>query len=406
MTFRLLTFALLLAFAATTGHADDLSGSRFTLGTFGTLGVVYQNARGLAYRRNISQGHGARAGELDLGADSLLGLQVTGGITSDLDAQVQTIVRRNSEGVWRPQLARAFARYQPSQAVMVRAGRIGLGVFLLADALDVGYSYLTIRPPVEVYGMLASDEFDGVDATFSRRLGDGVGRIRVLGGHLPYETALADGSVATIANAKTFGITADYLYGDWQTRAALLQIHVPGGSDPVASALARTGFPQAVALAGELDRSPENSYGAELGATYDGDPLEAALVLVHLNSDFLAGPKFNSAFALLGYRIAQLTPYTAFAMTDSFATTQPSGLPPLPIFEPLIAAAQEDQTALQTTQRDFSLGVRYDFAAHVDLKAQIDRVWLHQSGLIFDYDVPPPGHTSLTVFGVAFDFAF
>lgn len=406
MTFRSLILALLLVLVAPTGLADDLSGSHFTLGAFGTLGAVYQNASGLAYRRNISQGHGARAGQLDLGTDSLLGLQVAGRITSDLDAQVQTIVRRDSEGVWRPELARAFARYQPSQSVMVRAGRIGLGVYLLADALDVGYSYLTIRPPVEVYGQLASDELDGADVTFSRRLGEGVGRIRVLGGRLPFEIALANGTVTTIDNAKIFGATADYLYGNWQTRAALLEIHVPGGSDPVASALAQTGFPQAVALAGELSRSPQNSYGAEVGTTYDGDPLQAALVLVHLNSDYLSGPKFNSAFALLGYRLAQLTPYAAFAMTDSFATTEPSGLPPLPMLEPLIAAAQEDQIALQTTQRDFSLGVRYDFAPHVDVKAQIDRVWLHQSGLIFDYAVPPPGQTSLTVFGLALDFAF
>lgn len=406
MTLRSLTFALLLALAASTGRADDLSGSPFVFRAFGTLGAVYQNARGLAYRRDVSQGHGARAGEVDLGTDSLLGLQVTGRASSSLDAQVQTIVRRNAAGVWRPELARAFARYQPSETVMVRAGRIGLGVFLLADALDVGYSYLTIRPPVEVYGMLASDEFDGADATFSRRLGAGVGRIRVLGGRLPFEIAFANGMVSNIDGAAVLGLTVDYLYGDWQTRAALLEIHAPGGSDPVAPALARTGFPQAVHLAGELNPSAQNSYGGEIGATYEGDPLGAALVFVHLDSDYLAGPKFNAAFALASYRIAQLTPYTAFSMTDSFATTQPTGLPPLPLFEPLIAAAQEDETALQTTQRDFSIGARYDFAPHVDLKMQIDRIWLHQSGLIFDYNVPPPGHTSLTVFGVALDFAF
>lgn len=406
VTFRSATLALLLALTASTGHADDLSGSPFTFGAFGTLGATYQDARGLVYRRDISQGHGARAGQVDLGTDSLLGLQVTGRITTDLDAQVQTIVRRNAEGVWRPELARAFARYEPNQGVMVRAGRIGLGVYLLADALDVGYSYVMIRPPVEVYGMLASDEFDGADATFSRHLGEGVGRIRVLGGRLPFEIALADGTTITMDSDKVFGITADYLHGDWQTRAALLEIHVPGGGDPVAPALAATGIPQAVALAGALSRSPQNSYGAEIGATYDGDPLQAALVLVHLNSDYLTGPKFNSALALFGYHIAQLTPFAAFAVTDSFATFQSTGLPPLPIFEPLITAAREDQTVLKTTQRDFSVGVRYDFAPHVDLKAQIDRVWLHQSGLIFDYNVPPPGHTSLTVFGVALDFAF
>lgn len=406
MTLRSLFPALLLALTAATGRADNLSDSRFTLGAFGTLGAVYQNAHGLAYRRSVSQGHGARAGEIDLGTDSLLGLQATGQVTTSLDAQVQTLIRRDAQGVWRPELARAFARYRPSQGVMVRAGRIGLGVYLLADALNVGYSYLTIRPPVEVYGMLASDEFDGADATFSRKLGEGVGRLRVLGGRLPYEQAFPDGSVITIDNMKIVGMTADYLYREWQMRAALVEIHVPNTPDPVAPALAQTGFPQAVALAGELNRSPENIYALEAGALYEGDPLQAAVVLVHLNSDYLQGPKFNSGFAQLGYRIGELTPYSAFSMTDSFATAEPTGLPLLPFFEPLIAAAQEDQAALQATERDFSLGVRYDFAPHLDLKVQIDRVWLHQSDLIFDYNVPPPGHTSLTVFGVAVDFAY
>jgi hypothetical protein len=402
---RPLTVALLLALAGATGHAGELSGSRITVGAFGTLGAVYQNAHGLAYRRSVSQGHGARAGQVDLGTDSLLGLQVTGNITASLDAQAQTIVRRNAEGVWRPELARAFVRYRPSQAVMVRAGRIGLGVYLLADALDVGYSYLTIRPPVELYGMLARDEFDGADATFSRQLGRGVGRIRAFGGRLPFQTAFANGFVDTVDDLKIFGMTADYLYRQWQTRAALLEIHQPVSPDPVAPALAQSGFPQAVALAGSLNHAPQNSYGIALGTLYEGDRWQGALVVAHFNSDYLQGPKFNAGFALLGYRIAQLTPYAAFSMTDSFSAAEPTGLPAVPLFEPLIAAAQEDQAAGQANQRDLSLGIRYDFAPHMDLKVQIDHLWLHQSDLIFDYAVPPPGHTSLTVFGVALDFA-
>ena len=406
MTLRSLPLALLLALGASIVRADALSDSRFSLSAFGTLGATYQNARGLAYRRNISQGHGARAGEIDLGTDSILGLQVTGKIASGLDALLQGTVDRNEDGVWRPQLKRAFLRYQPTPSVMVRAGRIGLGLYLLGDAFDVGYAYLTIRPPVEVYGLLAADEFNGIDATFSRTLGGGVGRIRFLGGKWPFDVALPDGSTAAIDDDSILGITADYLYGDWQTRAALVQIHIPGGGDPVAPALAQTGLPQAVTLAGELTRPEQNSYGAEIGTTYEGDPLQASLVYVHLNSDYLQGPKFNSALVLLGYRIGQLTPYGEFAMTDNFGSVAQTGLPALPIFEPLIQAAREDQTSSQATQRDFSLGVRYDFAPHVDLKAQIDRVWLHQSELIFDYNVPPPGHTSLTVYGVAVDFAF
>ena len=406
MILRSLPLAVLLALGASIVRADALSDSRFTLSAFGTVGAVYQNARGLAYRRNIGQGHGARAGEVDLGTDSILGLQVTGKIATALDAQVQGTVQRNEDGAWRPQLKRAFLRYQPGPAVMVRAGQIGLGLYLLADAFDVGYAYLTIRPPVEVYGLLAGDEFEGLDATFSRRLGGGVGRIRLLGGKWPFDIAEPNGTMVTIDNDSILGITADYLLGNWQTRAALMQIHISGGGDPVAPALAQTGFPQAVALAGELSRPQQNSYGAEIGATYEGDPLQASLVYVHLNSDYLQGPKFNSGLVLLGYRLGQFTPYTEFAFTDNFGKARVTGLPALPPFEPLIAAVREDQTAFQTTQRDLSLGVRYDFAPHVDLKAQIDRVWLHQSQLIFDYNVPPPGHTSLTVYGLAIDFAF
>ncbi|MGC8518050.1 MAG: hypothetical protein ACP5P4_05910 [Steroidobacteraceae bacterium] len=40
---------------------------------------------------------------------------------------------------------------------MLRAGRIGLSIHLLGDALDVGYAYRTVRPPPEVYGMLATE---------------------------------------------------------------------------------------------------------------------------------------------------------------------------------------------------------------------------------------------------------
>lgn len=402
----LLCLTLLLALVPAIALADGLDAAPVTFGAFGTLGAVYQNSHGLAYRRSVSQGHGARAGEIDLGTDSLLGLQVTGRATSSLDAQVQTIVRRNAHGVWRPELARAFVRYRPNQAVMVRAGRVGLGIYLLADALDVGYSYLTIRPPVELYGMLASDEFDGADATLSRRLANGVGRIRAFAGRLPFQTALANGSVVSVDNTSIFGVTTDYLYRAWQARAALLEIHLPVSANPIAPALAQTGFPQAVALAGELNRSPQNAYGAVLGALYDGDPLQVGVILGHFNADYPQGPKFNAGFAMLGYRVGQMTPYAAFSMTDSFSTVRGTGLPSLPVFEPLIAAAREDQTATQANQRDLSLGVRYDFAPHLDLKAQVDRVWLHQSDLVFDYNVPRPGHTSLTVLGVALDFAY
>lgn len=386
---------------------SSFGGSPLEVNAFGTLGAVYQDSPGLAFRRSVGQGHGARAGEVDVGTDSLLGLQVSASTSFGLDAQVQAIVRRNAAGVWRPGLARGFLRYEPNQTVMVRLGRIGLSLYLRGAALDVGYSYLPIRPPAEVYGLLASDEFDGADLTVTRAIGSGVGKLRLLGGRLPYETGNADGSVTDLHSSELLGLTGRYYDGNWETLIALVQIHLHDSSaDPLAQALGETGFPQAVNLASALMKTPQNVLAAAIGIAYTGNRLRATAVYARLDSNYLMGPKANTGYVLVGWRFSRLTPYALYSVSDSFATTQPAGLPPLPLFAPLIAGAYEAQIAAQTTQRDFALGVRYDFAPHMDLKAQVDRLWLHQSMLAFDYNVPPFGHASMTVAGVALDFAF
>ena len=411
---RWLALTALLAAAATGAHAGDLFASGSGLGAsplkldaFGTLGAVYQDSPGLAFRRSVGQGHGARAGEIDFGTDSLLGLQLGVNTSFGLNAQFQGIVRRNAFGLWQPELARAFLRYEPNQTVMVRAGRIGLSLYLRGATPDVGYSYLPIRPPEEVYGLLPSNHFDGADLTLTRVIGSGVGKLRLFGGGLSYEIGNANGSVTSMGNNTVLGITGRYLEGDWETLVVLVQFHNHDTSaNPLARALLGTHFPQAAAFADELTKSPQNVLVMGFGTSYTGNRLRATAVYARLDSDYVTGPKANTGYLLLGWRLSQVTPYALYSISDSFASTQPAGLPPLPVFEPLIEGVYQAQVAAQTTQRDFALGVRYDFAPHMDIKAQVDHIWLHQSMLIFDYNVPPFGHASMTVAGVALDFAF
>lgn len=406
---------VLCAASAAGAHAGKIPWPRSgTFGTspikvnaFGTLGAVYQDSPDLAFRRMVGQGHGARAGQIDLGTDSLLGLQISGSTSFGLSAQLQGIVRRNAAGAWRPGLTRAFVRYEPNQVLMVRAGRIGLSVYLLGDALDVGYSYLPIRPPQEVYGQLASDLFNGADLTVTKPIGAGVAKVRLLGGQLPFEIGNADGSVSKENDNRLLGITAEFLDGGWESRIALVQIHLhSSAAAPLAQALDQTRFPGAVELAGALTKTPQNTLAMEIGANYTGERLLATAVYARLDSDYLVGPHANTGYLLLGWRISNVTPYALFSVSDSFASVRSAGLPPIPLFAPLTYAAGEAQTALQTTQRHLALGLRYDFARHMDVKAQIDRIWLHQSMLVFDYHAPPFGHATMTVAGVALDFAF
>ena len=399
--------ALLLA-AGGGAHAETLDTTALHWNAFGTLGAVYQNSRGLAFRRDIGQGRGARAGELDLGTDSVLGAQLTGSTDFGLSAEIQSVSRRDATGRWRPQLARAFLRYEPSPAWMLRAGRIGLNLYLLGDALDVGYAYLTVRPPPEVYGILATAEFDGADVTYSRALGAALIRLRAFGGQMPFQFATADGGIVDLSHNDVFGLSADYLDGNWETRLAVVRLSELSATPfvPLAAGLETTTVPQAVMLAGSLLQTPKTTYAAEAGTNYTGSHLRATAMLVRFDSHDPVGPNENTGYVLLGWRARNVTPFVAFSVSENFGRARPTGLPALPVFAPLIAGAAQAQTTFQTTQRDLSLGTRYDFAPHMDCKVQLDQVWLAHSALIFDTNVPPPNRDSMTVASLAIDFAF
>lgn len=338
----------LLRAAGGGAHAQTLDSAALHWNAFGTLGGVYQNSRGVAFRRDTGQGRGARA------------------------------------------------------------GRIDLNLYLLGDALDVGYAYLTVRPPPEVYGILATAEFDGADVTDSRALGAALMRLRAFGGPMPFQFATADGSIVNLSHNAVFGLSADCLNGHWETRLAVVRLSELSATPfaPLAAGLEATAVPQAGMLARSLLHTPQATYAAEAGTHYTGSHRRATAMLVRFDSHHPVGPNENTGDVLLGGRVRNVTPFIVFSMSENFGQAQPTDLPALPVFAPLIAGAAQAQTSFQITQRELSLGARYDFAPHMDCEVQLDQVWFAHSALIFDTNVPPPHRDSMTVASLAIDFAF
>lgn len=388
--------------------ADDLSGRGFTFGAFGTLAGTYQNTDGLEFRRNTAQPRGAAAGEVQLATDSLIGLQANARWNEQLEAVLQATSRLNPDNTWRPEITRGFARYQPDDAVMLRAGRIGYDIYLGADSRDIGYSYLTIRPPVEVYGVVPNDHFDGADATFTHPLGDGLGRAYVYAGRTSSSTVQPDGTRADIDGNKVWGGSLGYVYKSWDFRigAGTYLLGKAAPVDPLIAALSLTGVPESLALANELARKGRKTNYFQASISYDEGPMQAQLFLARLDAESAPGTKENLGYALLGYRLGKFTPYTVFSAVDSYADIMPTGLPNLPVFAALNGAAEATQTALQATQHTFSLGVRIDIAPKMDVKLQIDRVWMKQTNLVLDSNVPPLTRATMTVIGLGLDFIF
>ncbi|HEU4781037.1 MAG TPA: hypothetical protein VFS58_14235, partial [Steroidobacteraceae bacterium] len=315
--------------------------------------------------------------------------------------------RQGADGDWNPEMSQGFVRYSPDDSLVLRAGRVGYDIYLLAESRQVGYSYLALRPPPEFYGLLTNDNVDGADIAYTRRVGRGLARARLFGGGGTAGTALADGT-HTDTEANVYGACFDYLYRGWTARVAFVRYEYD--SDPsfvqLVTALRMTGVPEATAIADGIDHDVLSSQGFQLGVAYDDGPLQAQLLYGFIESGSIAGPASSSVYGLLGYRVRAFTPFASYASSRDRDPIRTTGLPDIPMLAPINGAVHTIQSTVRSTQHTFSVGVRYDFNSHFDVKLQIDRVNLRDSLLMFDRRSPPGGPADMTVIGAALDFVF
>jgi hypothetical protein len=290
---------------------------------------------------------------------------------------------------------------------VVRAGRVGYDIYLLAESRQVGYSYLAVRPSPEFYGQITNDDIDGGDLSFTRRVGHGLVRARVFGGAGTGELAFVD-RTRTKVTGDVYGATLDYILRGWTARLALVQFNFDAGDEValLVGALRATQFPSALAVADDIDKKAYESDGLQLGVAYDDGPVLAQLMYGMVRSDSIAGPNFDKFYALYGYHLDKFTPFVSFTSSRDRDPIHDAGLPDIPQLAPLNAAVVATQRTSRSTQHTTSLGVRYDFTSHFDLKLQIDRLAITDSSIIFDHRPVPGGPADLTVITAAVDFVF
>ena len=388
-------------------RADELADSRFAVRGFGTLGATTHGTDGIEFRRNTGQSHGAAADEIDFGTDSIAGVQLDARLSPKFDVVLQGVTRQDAHGDWTPQLTQGFLRWSPDDSFVLRAGRVGYDIYLLAESRQVGYSYLALRPSPEFYGQITNDVIDGADLSFTRRAGRGLIRARVFGGAGSGALAFAD-RTTTDTRGNVYGATLDYIWRGWTARLAYVQFNYDAGKEVplLIGALRATQFPSAVAVADDIDKSVYQSDGVQIGVAYDDGPVLAQLMYGAVTSDSIAGPDFGKFYGLFGYHLDRVTPFVAFASSRDRDPIHDAGLPDIPPLAPLNAAVIATQKATRSTQHTTSLGVRYDFTSHFDLKLQVDRLAITDSSIIFDRRPVPGGPANLTVISAAVDFVF
>ncbi len=389
------TLAALFALAVMQPAAAEEE-SAFALHGFGTLGATQTSNSEVEFVRDLSQPGGA-GNSLEAKVDSLFGLQASWRVSPELEAVVQAISRYRYDKKFKPEVSWAYVKYDPTPQLSLRAGRLGTEFFMMADSRQVGYSYLTVRPPGDFFWYLPFSSINGADAALTVPVSEDV-----LRGKLYY--GISEGSIPygenqwNLDGSAMVGGYLDYQLGSWLLRASYANIRF--NHDMPVEATLRKYLPAGLVGQGvdylRVDGTRSHYYS--LGAIYDNGPWQVQLMLNKITQGSNIFQSSSAGYVLAGYRVGAVTPYVGFSWIRSERRAQTGTA-----LDPVLDAIKAESYANQNTM---ILGARWDVARNVALKAQWDGIRADQKSIFPFREERSTWSGKMDVFSVTMDFVF
>lgn len=370
------------------------SDSAFSLNGFGTFGLARTTTDNVEFVRDISQPRGVGKDWSAL-IDSVLGVQGAWHISPQFEAVVQATSRYRYDKTFTPDISWGFIKYNPTPNLSLRAGRLGTEFFMMADSRWVGYSFLTVRPPGDYFWYLPFYSIHGADAAINLSLEEGVLRAKAFYGHSNGKIPLAD-EQWDIAGSPMLGGYLEYQRGPWQVRASYANIEFKNDL-PIAPVLKKAvGVTLSAQDAAFLATHDTRTHYYSLGVVYDRGPWQAQVMLNHIEQGSQALESSDGGYALVGYRVGEVTPYLGY----SWVLSRSRGNAPSAIAAYVMQDSHADQ---QTT----FAGLRWDFVRNVAVKAQWDGIRGEASSLFpYRQDNRARWDGRMDVFSLTMDFVF
>ncbi|MDH0863192.1 hypothetical protein [Mitsuaria sp. GD03876] len=391
---------LALALVAFGAQAQGQSDSMFSFSGFGTVGLTGTTKDGAEYVIP-GQMHGADknvSGEVD----SKLGLQGTAKFNPMFSATVQVLTKQNGKGNWTPQVEWAFAKWQATPGLAVRAGRIGAPFFAVSDFRDVGYANTWLRPPIDVYGQVPFSHFDGADVNWTTQVAGKTVTVQALAGNTTDHA-----NQIKVEVKKMVGVNATIELADGLTlRAGHVQGKLTAHSDTTQALVGLLRLTPFASVGDQLDTTKKDASFSGVGLTYDEGQWVVAAEYTKRRTDSLV-PDTTGWYTTVGYRVGKFTPYATLSRqkTDSsnVDNTIPAGLVVAGL--PLRAIVDGALASQSTPQKTIAVGVRWDAWRNVAVKAQYDSIKTTGAGQFTNVQ-PGFNNERVGVYSVAVDFVF
>jgi hypothetical protein len=387
---------------------------------FGTIGAAYfvDKPDGWAYTRSLNQ----RASVADFRADldSVAGIQANYQATDTVE-----IVGQASFALLAPAarpgdfLELAFLAWRPNADWRARVGRINLDGYLISDHRDVGFTYQSVRPPVEYYARLPRS-LDGVDLTRTWLRGGTQWQLKLLAGNTSNGTG-----TSRLRTSPLMGLMASRESDGLLVRISAL--HSRTANDIVALEPLTEGLrqiqllpvPQVAAQAAGMEQKLRtgglNSNYVAAAVAYDRHDWLLTAEINRSDAPRNSAIGFTSGYVSVGRRFGPFSGQVTRSAQrrDGHAAQAPDWATPLaPLDAQLAQQAQhlaEGSTqainSLAGNQSTTSIGMRWDSTPRVAFKVQWDHVKSRRDGSSLWLKAGSSAATADLV-AVAVDFVF
>lgn len=360
-----LGMAVLQACAVSATESDATS---WDASGFGSVGVARSTLSEARYRLAPSYQYGVSDVWSSV-LDTRLGVQLQYKWNASWQWVGQAVWHRTSNDDLTLDPTWFYLKYQPSAELEILAGRVRHSLFMITDEFDVGFAWLWVRPPVEVYSLVAESSFiDGVKVRHRRYVGD-----YLLTSEAHYGVMTIDREPRVhIHNNYNAGVALTLAGEYWTARLSAVQASTELRSsrlDPLVNAMSTVSAD--IAAEYQVTSLPTQRY-INAGVRYEDGAWwgQAEYVKLWLGSRFL--PNKQGMYGTLGYRFEQWTPYLSVASQQVDLSAAETRLP-----EPLLTQTNQVLRGLNSAQRSYSLGLRMDLWSHASAKVQLDQV--HQA---------------------------
>lgn len=348
---------------ATTPTAPALADQpMFKFGGFGTLGVSHSNLSSGDYVVDTSMPKGVgRSSDWAVSNNTRVAAHATANFTPQVSAILQIDSEYRHDGTYRPEIEWFNVKYAFTPNAYVRVGRIALPTFIDSENRDLGYSYVWVNPPVDLYHQMSIPSSDGIDGMYRFEIGEAGNSIKAI-----YGTNTVERPTSTSDSKNMWGVFDTLEYGQ-------ATFHLGYQERRTSTLNLLTG------VTGAWHRESDLS----LGASYDPGDWFVISEWIQRRSTIKIGAMYVSG----GYRINKFTPYLLYSQ-NSPGSFYSSSTPPT-------AAAIVRANRSQSTS---SVGVRWDFMRNYDLKVQYDQVRLSDNSNGYLVNVP----ANVTLYGSKF----